>query len=86
MGMREGAFWPLGEQAIRDIELIAARHGISTESAKELYWSFGKEERWIKCAIAVGTEQTRRLRSELGLHLDPHKLTERIKELQAGLP
>lgn len=86
MGMREGAFWPLGEQAIRDIEIIAARHGISTESAKELYWSFGKEERWIKCAIAVGTEQTRRLRSEVGLHLDPQKLTERIKELQAGLP
>lgn len=84
--MREGAFWPLGEQAIQDIELIAARYGISTESARELYWSFGKEEQWIACAIAVGTEQTRRLRSEVGLHLDPQRLTQRIRELQEGQP
>ncbi len=84
--MEEGSLWPLGEQAIRDIERIAARHRISVESARELYWFFGTQEQWIKCALAIGAEQTHQLRSEVGLHLDPQKLSERIHELKTGQP
>lgn len=82
--MEEGSLWPLGEQAIRDIERLAAKHSINVPLARELYWSFGTQDQWIKCALAIGAEQTHRLRSEVGLHLDPQKLSERIRELKAG--
>jgi hypothetical protein len=80
--MSEVSLWPLGEQAIRDIERIAARHGIGTGPARELYWAFGKEDQWIRCALAVGLEQAHRLRSEVSLHLDSRRLAERVRELQ----